>query len=75
MFGKKEKAKFTYAISMIGIISGTPAYASQCVRCSACLEKCSQQIEIPDALEMVAKEPKDLNFKKKIGRGEKDPQL
>ncbi|NLH43753.1 MAG: hypothetical protein GX448_18090 [Planctomycetes bacterium] len=35
-------------------VDGKPGYASQCVRCGKCLEKCPQQIRIPDRLAEVA---------------------
>ena len=38
------------------IISGSAAYASQCIQCRDCVEKCPQSLPIPDLLEQVAKE-------------------
>ena len=32
------------------------AYASQCVKCGQCLEKCPQHLDIPSLLESVANE-------------------
>ena len=54
-FGKTE-AGFLYVLRAGGILSGRPAYASLCARCLDCLEKCPQQLPIPDLLEQVAKE-------------------
>jgi predicted aldo/keto reductase-like oxidoreductase len=57
MFGDRESAKFTYAIRMGGgPANNKPGFASQCVRCGACLKKCPQHIPIPDMLEKVAAE-------------------
>ncbi len=57
MFGKGEDVKFRYALRMSGeLVDGKPGYASQCVRCGACLEKCPQQIRIPERLAEVAAE-------------------
>ncbi len=51
LFGNEQEARFTYAIRMCGIISGTaPGFASVCVQCGECLEKCPQSIQIPDVL-------------------------
>ncbi len=66
MFGNEAEAKFSYAIGMSGLFSGTPAYASQCVQCGECLEKCPQSIEIPDSLEIVAAEMEDADLEKRI---------
>jgi len=71
LFDKGEEAKFMYAIRMSGMISGTPGYASQCVQCGECLEKCPQEIEIPDFLEKVAEEMEDANLEKRVAMGKK----
>ena len=71
MFGNEEEAKFIYAIRMSGMISGTSGYASQCVQCGECLEKCPQNIEIPDFLEMVAEELEDADLEKRVIMGKK----
>jgi predicted aldo/keto reductase-like oxidoreductase len=57
MFGARQEVKFTYALRMSGVVmDGTPGYASQCTQCGACLEKCPQQIRVPDVLAEVATE-------------------
>lgn len=56
MFGNLQEAKFMYAARMSGMLTGKAGYASQCVQCGECLEKCPQHIEIPDHLEDVAQE-------------------
>lgn len=72
MFGNGEEAKFMYAIRMSGILAGQiPAYASQCVQCGECLEKCPQEIEIPDFLEKVAGELEDADLEKRVAMGKK----
>ena len=71
MFGNEVEAKFSYALSMGGVFSGIPAFASQCVQCEECLEKCPQHIEIPDFLEMVAGEMEDADLEKRIAIGRK----
>ena len=49
---------------------GKPGYASQCVQCGECLEKCPQGIQIPDFLETVASEMEgpDLETRRAMGR-------
>jgi predicted aldo/keto reductase-like oxidoreductase len=71
MFGNEIEAKFSYALSMGGTFSGIRAFASQCVRCEECLEKCPQHIEIPDILETVAEEFEDADLEKRITMGKK----
>ncbi len=57
LFGRKKEAKFIYAVRMCGVISGAkPGFASECVQCGECLEKCPQSIPIPDILEDVVVE-------------------
>lgn len=57
MFGQAEAVKFSYAIRMSGILAdGKPKYASQCVECGECLDKCPQHIQIPEILAKVAAE-------------------
>ncbi len=71
MFGNEQEGKFMYAIRMSGMISGTPGWASQCVQCGECLQKCPQQIEIPDVLESVAEELEDADLEKRVAMGKK----
>jgi len=57
MFGNAEEVKALYAIVMSGELSGgKSSYASQCVECGECLEKCPQQIQIPFFLAKVTAE-------------------
>lgn len=63
-FGRKEEALFTYAIHGSGVLSGTPGYASLCSRCQDCLDKCPQDIQIPDVLEEVAAQFEGPGLKK-----------
>ena len=57
MFGPLEETKFRYALRLSGeLVDGQPNYASQCIRCGECLDKCPQRIQIPDMLAQVAAE-------------------
>lgn len=54
MFGGEE-AKFMYnAFAQGAVLQREPGFASQCVECGECMEKCPQQIEIPEVLKRVA---------------------
>ncbi len=61
--GNESEAKLMYAAKPGGIIRGdVPGYASQCIRCEQCVEKCPQHLDIPSLLEAVKEkfEGKDL---------------
>jgi len=64
-FGKQQDAMFLYVLRLGGIVSGEPGYASQCARCSDCLEKCPQSLPIPDLLEDVAAQFETANLKER----------
>jgi predicted aldo/keto reductase-like oxidoreductase len=67
MFGETEMVKFSYALRMSGILTdGEPRYASQCVECGECLEKCPQQIPIPDFLKNVVTEMEGPEMEKRL---------
>jgi predicted aldo/keto reductase-like oxidoreductase len=54
MFNEPDAAKFGYAIRMSGdLTGGVSGYASQCIRCGQCVDKCPQKIPIPDVLSQV----------------------
>ena len=57
MSGNADEAKFMYVMSLSGIISNSePGFASLCVQCGECLEKCPQHLEIPTLLESVVED-------------------
>jgi hypothetical protein len=63
LFGDPEMAKFYYVINGSGILgTNAPGFASQCVACGECLEKCPQHIRIPEMLEQVATEMEDAGL-------------
>lgn len=52
--GNDNEAKLAYAAKPGGIIRGdVPGYASQCIQCEKCVEKCPQQLDVPFLLEAV----------------------
>lgn len=60
MFGNEKEAKRMYSnFAGGGIAKRAPGFASQCVACGECLEKCPQGINIPDMLERVSEEMDD----------------
>jgi uncharacterized protein len=68
MFGNVDEAKFLYTISVSGVLSnGKPGFASECAACGACLEKCPQNIEIPDFLEKVSAEMEGPDLQERLG--------
>ena len=68
---KSEIAKMGYAFRMGGdLTDGIAGYASQCVQCGQCIDKCPQNIPIPDVLAEVVKdmEGPELQDRLKIAR-------
>lgn len=62
--GNEKEAKLMYAAKPGGIIRGdVTGYASQCVQCGECVEKCPQHLDIPTLLEAVAEEFEGKDFK------------
>lgn len=60
MFGNVEEAKHMYqAFASGAVLQRKPGYASQCVECGQCLEKCPQGIAIPEVLKRVTAELED----------------
>ncbi|GAB6126249.1 aldo/keto reductase [Humidesulfovibrio idahonensis] len=55
--GEREAMRMFYLLSVDGgLIHEKSGLASECVKCGQCLEKCPQQIQIPDMLERVVEE-------------------
>ncbi len=67
MSGDAESAKFHYAISVGGELGvSEPGFASRCVACGECLEKCPQHIAIPDILKDVAAQMEDAAMEQRL---------
>ncbi len=56
LYKNAQEAKFRYVISLAGLITGERGYASQCEQCGDCVDKCPQDLDIPQLLEQVAAE-------------------
>ncbi len=67
MSGNADEAKFLYAV-MLGVTLsvGEPEFASRCVQCGKCLEKCPQHLEIPTILESVVEELEGPDLEKRV---------
>ena len=67
VFGTMEEGKFRYALRLSGeLVDGQPGYASLCVRCGECIDKCPQKVPIPDMLAQVATEMEDPKLAERL---------
>jgi hypothetical protein len=67
MSGDADGAKFHYAVKLSGILSvGEPEFASLCVQCGECVEKCPQHIDIPAVLQSVVEELEGPDLEKRV---------
>ncbi|AAM03869.1 aldo/keto reductase [Methanosarcina acetivorans] len=65
--GNADETKFLYAAQLSGAISvGETGFASQCVQCGQCLEKCPQHIDIPTMLESVVEELEGSDLEERV---------
>jgi uncharacterized protein len=67
MAGNPDEEKFMYAARMGGAVAlGEPTYASLCVQCGECGEKCPQHIDIPGVLESVVAALEGPGFEERV---------
>lgn len=67
MFGDEKGAKISYALRLSGELTGdAPGFASQCVECGECMEKCPQELEIIDDLAAAAVEMEGADLEERI---------
>lgn len=72
LFKNVAEAKFMYAIRCSGIFSGGEVeFASRCVQCGECIEKCPQQIDIPTVLDEVVLDLEDEKLDKRLATARK----
>jgi hypothetical protein len=70
LFGNPEEAKFVYVLRMSDeLLKDKPGYASQCIACGACLDKCPQHIPVPDFLADVAAEMEGPELRARVAAG------
>lgn len=53
---KDKQARLFYLFQNGGVVTDKPTLASQCKQCDKCVEKCPQDLPIPDLLEEVAED-------------------
>ncbi|MCC4769907.1 aldo/keto reductase [Methanosarcina sp. DH2] len=59
--------RFLYAARLGGVVTaGDPEFASLCVQCGKCVEKCPQHIDIPTVLESVVEELEGSDLEQRV---------
>lgn len=59
--------KFMHAARLGGAVAlGEPEFASLCIQCGQCVEKCPQHIDIPAVLESVVAELEGPDFAQRV---------
>lgn len=72
LFKNVNEAKFMYAVRCSNIFStGDLGYASLCIQCGECIEKCPQQIDIPTVLEEVVADLEDEHLYERLAKAKK----
>ena len=70
--GNADTEKFMYAARVGGAVAlGTPQFASLCVQCGECREKCPQHLDIPTLLESVVQELEGPGFEERVAMARK----
>ena len=68
---RKRKESF-YALRLGGVLRpGGTGYASQCVQCGECLDKCLQHIDIPEVLSELVDELEDEHLPERLAAARK----
>ncbi|MGB9929972.1 MAG: aldo/keto reductase [Methanosarcina sp.] len=67
MSGDENGTKFMYAARLGGVLTGEePQFASLCIQCGKCLEKCPQHLDIPKTLESVVEELEGSDLEERV---------
>jgi len=65
--GNPEEERFMYVSLLCGATTlGEPEFASLCVQCGQCVEKCPQHIDIPAALKLVVEELEGPDLEQRV---------
>ena len=65
--GDPDTVKFMYAARVGGALGlEEPEFASRCVQCGQCLEKCPQHIDIPNVLDSVVEELEGSDLEQRV---------
>ena len=68
---KDKRAQMMYLFQNGGLVTEKPTMASMCVECEQCLEKCPQQLPIPDLLKEVQEDMEGFMTKPMIWLGKR----
>ncbi len=68
---KDKTAKLMYLFQNGGVVTEKPTLASMCVQCEKCLDKCPQDLPIPDLLDEVQKDMEGFLTKPMIWLGKR----
>lgn len=68
---KDKSAKMMYLFQNGGIVTAKPTLASVCVQCEKCLEKCPQNLPIPDLLQAVEEDMEGFFTKPMVWLGKR----
>jgi len=72
LFKNTNEVKFMYAVRCSGIFNNAESgYASECVKCGECIEKCPQHIDIPTVLEDVVADLEDDQLDARLAAAKK----
>jgi hypothetical protein len=68
---RDKAAKLMYLFQNGGVVTDKPTLASMCVQCEECLEKCPQDLPIPDLLKDVQEDMEGLLTKPMVWLGKR----
>lgn len=64
--------RFMYAARLGGAVAlGKPEFASLCIQCGQCVEKCPQHIDIPTVLKSVVEELEGPDLEQRVAMAKK----
>ena len=67
-----EEVGFMFCtVRLSGLLGRETGYAFHCISCGECVDKCSQNIEIPDILDKIVEEMEDAQMDNRIAMAKK----